>query len=213
MVDEDIEILKNRHRKKIIMEFIRAQNELDYEYVKSFLKHDTTRPDYHLSELVDAGLLERTIRRGFYKLSEKNVQTLRNKFNIITPICLVGGLAQVDLFVGVLKAYEEQYSISPKKYVIITSPEIHDQFNQLEKQKYKHIQVEIVELDYQSVLRENYLKVYEVAETQIKQAIHQFEVICEITGGTKPVSLALNNLSIIYSLRKSYYSGRKIIWI
>lgn len=210
---QSFEVLDNPTRKKIILEFIKAQNDkLEYSDIKELVDKDTSRPDYHLNLLVEGGLIKRTKGRGFYKLNEISIQPLRNHFNEPMPICLMGGLGEVSLYTNILKNFED-ISISPKKYILITSPERHDDFKKSDKDKYSKISTEIHEIDYQSILRENYPIVHDLLENLIKENIYEYEIICEITGGTKPVSTALFDLSMKYGLRKCYFSGRKIMWI
>jgi len=206
------EVLENPNRKKIMKEFIKTKQELNYEYFLNLLEDDTTRVDWHLARLVEAGFLRRTKRRGYYKLNEKKIQVLRNYFGEIVPICLIGGLGQLDLFSDVLIAMR-QLSVIPIKYILISSPEIKEAFKDFNKGEFQTVSTEFIELDYQSILRENYPEVYKCTEKAIKKEIKEHEIICELTGGTKTVSLALMDLSTKYHLKRCYYSGRKIIWL
>ncbi|MEE9378979.1 MAG: hypothetical protein V3V33_13185 [Candidatus Lokiarchaeia archaeon] len=214
MTTDKFEVLKNPNRERIIREFIDSNEALEFSFIKDLVSDPdgTSRPDYHLDELVKAGLLKRIKKRGFYKLNERNIQKLRIEFQKTVPVCLVGGLGIPTLFTDILAALEE-ISILPKKYIMITSPDYHEEFRRFEKGKYSEMKTIVHEFDYQSVLRENYNKVYTELEKIIKKEIYEFEIICEVTGGTKPVSIALLNLSNHYSLRRCYFSGRKIIWI
>ena len=92
MSSNSFELLENTNRKKIVKEFITTRRELNYEYLTNLLEDDTTRADWHLTKLVEAGFLKRTKQRGYYKLNEQNIQILRNYFSEIVPICLIGGL-------------------------------------------------------------------------------------------------------------------------
>ena len=116
------------------------------------------------------------------------------------------------MFSDVLSALEE-VSILVKKYILVTSPEISKDFKQFDKGKYSKIKIEVKELDYQSILRENYLEIHKTLKTLILKNLTNFEVMCELTGGTKPISLALRDLSEKYRLRRLYYSGKKILWL
>ncbi len=68
-------------------------------------------------------------------------------------------------------------------------------------------------LDYQSVLRENYFDVYDKCKSIIDEEKNSYEIVCELTGGTKPISIALMALAEEYNLLRIYYSGKKIISI
>ncbi len=215
MSSEIIEALQNPNRERIIREFIRTGDELEFSYIKQLVgdSEGTTRPDHHLDVLVKAGLLKRIKKRGFYKLNEINIQRLRNHYNTTVPICLIGGLGNdLSLFTDILFAFEK-ISIIPKKYILITSPEIYDKFKILERGKYASVKTKVYEFDFQSILRENIQTVYDEEEKILKKEIHKFEIICETTGGTKPVSNSLIKLSYKYGLRHSYFSGRKISWL
>ena len=207
------EILKNNTRKKIILEFFKTQKIMTYDYIKNIVKNDTSRPDYHLNLLVENNLIKRIKGRGNYKLNEIMIQNLRKAFNIIVPICLIGGLGkEISLFVDVIDALQ-QLSIIPKKYILATSPEIKEQFNSLKFNKDYQIEIIVHALEYQTILRENYTEIYELFEKIIKEQIYEFEIICELTGSTKPVSIALMVLGEQYRLQRIYFSGKKIMWI
>lgn len=212
---QDFEVLENRNRKKIVNEFIRKKTELEYSHISQLLSGEegTNRPDFHLDVLVKAGILKRLKKRGYYKLNEKVIQPLRGHFNERLPICLIGGLGiYLELVSEILMSLQE-FSLLPKKYIFITSPEIKDEFEKLDKSGFVNIDFEIFDYDYQEILRGEIEELYEILEKIIKKEIFSFEIICEITGGTKPVSLALNNLALEYGLNRSYYTGNRIIWL
>ena len=207
------EIFDNPSRSTIMQMFpLDKRQKIPYDDIKEQVKNLTSRPDYHLSLLVDYGLLRRAKGRGLYLLNEIAIQSLRKYFNETPPICLIGGLGDLSLFTDLLESFEK-ISITPQKYILFTSPEVNDTFKTIHKGRFARVEIEVHELDYQTVLRENYNTLYEELKKSINEESYNFEIICEITGGTKPVSVALMNLGSIYSLRKSYFSGRKIIWI
>jgi hypothetical protein len=130
----------------------------------------------------------------------------------VDNICLIGGLGLIELYVDILDSLEHEYAIIPKKYHLITSPEKHRDF------KDQELDLDVVnnsvhEYDYQTVLRENYKSVFETCKEIIEQEINNYEIVCELTGGTKPVSIALTVLAEHYKLPRIYYSGNKIIEI
>ena len=207
------EIFDNPSRSTIMQMFpLDKRQKIPYDDIKEKVKNLTSRPDYHLSLLVDYGLLRRAKGRGLYLLNEIAIQSLRKYFTETAPICLIGGLGDLSLFTDMLEAFEK-ISIIPQKYILFTSPEVNDTFKTIHKGRFARVETEVHEMDYQTVLRENYDNVYEELKKAINEEIYNFEIVCEITGGTKPVSVALMNLGSYYSLRKSYFSGRKIIWI
>ena len=203
------------NREEIILNFLRddSKKTQDYSSIRQMLisKNMSKRADHHLKKLIKVGLLEKE-ERGEYRLSPTAIQPLRNKYDRVNPICLIGGLGIPTLYTDILSALGE-ISIIPKKYVLVTSPDYNEEFRRYDKGKYEKLNVEIFEFDYQSVLRENYEKLYSELKKAIDKQIYDYEVICEITGGTKPVSVALLNISTEYGLRRCYFSGRKIIWI
>lgn len=206
---------EDKNREKIILMFLEDDSKEIYEFneISSYLinKKMSKRADHHLKRLVKDGMLEKT-ERGSYTLNAIARQPLRNYYKKTVPICLIGGLGIPTLFNDVLAAFEE-ISILPRKYVLFTSPDYHEEFRKLDKSKYEEVETVVREFDYQKVLRENYQQIYEELEKILKEEIKNYEIVCEITGGTKPVSIALLNLSTEYSLRRCYFSGRKIIWI
>lgn len=206
---------EDKNREKIILMFLEDDSKEIYEFneISSYLinKNMSKRADHHLKRLVKDGMLEKT-ERGSYTLNAIARQPLRNYYKKTVPICLIGGLGIPTLFNDVLAAFEE-ISILPRKYVLFTSPDYHEEFRKLDKSKYEEVETVVREFDYQKVLRENYQQIYEELEKIFKEEIKNYEIVCEITGGTKPVSIALLNLSTEYNLRRCYFSGRKIIWI
>jgi len=201
------------YRKAIIQMFpIDKFKKISYEDVKEHVKNITNRADYHLQKLVKYNILERAKGRGFYYLNEIAIQPMRKFLNQPVPICLIGGLGDLNLFSSILKAFE-QVSLVPKKYILFTSPEVHDNFKTFDKSKFSSIETEVCELDYKNILRENLEKVNKELDNRIKKQIYDYEIICEITGGTKPVSIGLMNLALKYGLRRCYFSGRKILWL
>lgn len=207
------EILDNKVRKKIILEFLKAKGVISYDKIKISVRNTTSRPDYHLNLLVENNLIIRTKGRGNYKLNKTMIQPLRKAFDIKVPICLIGGLGkEISLFVDIIDALQ-QLSIIPKKYILATSPEVKEQFNSLNFNKDYQIEPIVYQLDYQTVLRENYTEIYELFKKIIEEQIYEFEIICELTGSTKPMSIALMVLGEHYRLKRIYFSGKKIIWI
>ncbi|MBN1800383.1 MAG: helix-turn-helix transcriptional regulator [Candidatus Lokiarchaeota archaeon] len=206
------EALENPNRKKIMFYFLSERKALYYEQIKDHVRNDTSRPDFHLKKLVDAGLLKRIKKRGYYKINETSIQPLRSLFQEIVPICLIGGLGQLDLFTAVLAALED-ISILPKKYLLLTSPELSKDFKKFDKGKFKSVKTEVKAVNFQEILRENYPEVLSNLEDLIIENINEFEIICELTGGTKPVSLALRELSDKYGLKRMYFSGKKVLWL
>lgn len=206
---------EDKNREKIISMFLEDNSKEMYEYneISNYLVNQnmSKRADHHLKRLVKDKMLKKT-ERGSYALNELAIQPLRNYYNKVSPICLIGGLGIPTLFNDILAALEA-VSILPRKYILFTSPDYHEEFRRLEKGKYEDIETVVKEFSYQNVLKENYKQLYEEFETSIKEELLKYEVICEITGGTKPVSIALLNLSTKYNLRRCYFSGRKIIWI
>ena len=185
---------------------------LSYSTIDTQVKPLTDRADYHLKLLVRYNILKRGKGRGYYFLDEMAIQPMRDILKQPVPICLIGGLGDIDLFSSILDAFE-QISLAPKKYILLTSPEVHDSFKTSGRGKYTNIQIEVVELDYQKILRENLEQVITKLDGYIRKEIYDYEIICETTGGTKPVSIGLMNLSLKYGLRRCYFSGRKILWI
>lgn len=116
------------------------------------------------------------------------------------------------MYVDILDLLEIKFSIIPKKYHLITSPEFNQKFKSfnLDKDKVNNV---VHELDFQTILRENYIEIYNRCKSIIEQEKEDLEIICELTGGTKPVSIALTVLADEYDLLRIYYSGKKIILI
>ncbi len=211
-----LEILESPIRKKIIRAFLKAKSTVNYKYIKELVKDDTTRADYHLSELVDHNIIERTKGRGNYMLSKTKYTLLRKLYSSEkVPVLLMGGLGQIDLYETILNSLKS-ISIIPSKYFLITSKDIKPEFNK-EYKKYsaeiKKVKLELEVVDFQSVLRGNYPKLYEIFENKIKSEIYDYEIICELTGSTKPVSISLMMLAMRYNLQKIYYTGEKITWL
>lgn len=207
------EILENSTRRKILSEFFTSQKIVNYNDIKLLVNDDTSRPDYHLNLLVEHQLIKRTKGRGNYILNELMIQPLRNFFNIKAPICLLGGLGKIiSLYIDILDALRK-VSIIPAKYIIITSPEIKSEFKKIHTSNEYSVDTIIQTHDYQTILRESYSNLENYFEKIIKNEIFEFEIICELTGSTKPVSIALMKLAENYSLQRIYFSGKKLIWL
>ncbi|KKN25182.1 hypothetical protein LCGC14_0887420 [marine sediment metagenome] len=218
------EILENTSRVKIILEFFKSKETLNFDYIKNLVANDTNRPDYHLSLLVENGFIKRIKGRGNYRLNEVNLQPLRTKLinkNILekVPICLIGGLGIVELYRDILNVLITNHSITPQKYLLITSKEYKKKFDDFYKNlntntlKIAHF-FEIVQDDlFKEKFREDYYGIYEKFEQVIIENIYDYEIICEITGSTKLISIALMKLSEKYKLPKIYFSSEKIIWL
>ncbi len=127
-------------------------------------------------------------------------------------ICLIGGLGFVDLYVDILDSLEFDYGVVPEKYHLITSPERSREFKDKDLDSDKVYNV-IHEFDFQTVLRENYKQVYSLCKRLIENEKGNFDVVCELTGGTKPVSIALTVLGQEFELPRIYFSGERIIEI
>jgi len=119
---------------------------------------------------------------------------------------------ELSLYVDIIDALK-QISIIPNKYILITSPEIKKQFENLNSSEKTQMETVMYEYDYQKILREDYQKVHNVLKNLIQKEIYDFEIICELTGSTKPVSIALMALGEQYNLQRIYFSGKKLIWI
>ncbi len=127
-------------------------------------------------------------------------------------LCLIGGLGLIGLYVDILDSLELDYGVVPEKYHLITSPEKHREFkdNDLDSDKVYNV---VHELDFQTVLRENYEQVYTQCKRLIEKEKDNFNIVCELTGGTKPVSIALTVLGQEFDLPRIYFSGERIIEI
>ena len=206
---------EDKNREKIILLFLDDLSKERYEFneISHYLisQNMSKRADHHLKRLVKDEILKKT-ERGSYALNELAIQPLRNYYKKIVPICLIGGLGIPSLFIHILAAFEE-ISVVPRKYVLFTSPDYHEEFRKLNRGKYEKVETFVKEFSYQDVLRENYSIIYDELEKSVVEEIKKFEIVCEITGGTKMVSIALLNLSTKYNLRRCYFSGRKILWI
>jgi hypothetical protein len=165
---------------------------------------------------VEGGLLERTKGRGNYELNKEMIQPLRKQYETLVPICLIGGLEDISLYTDILDGLKE-VSILPKEYIILTSTEIKSEFKKFvsdEKIQQKYDVNAIFHLfDYEKELKGDMIEIKKQAEKIIQEKIFNFEIICDLTGGTKLVTIALSNLSEKYNLRTIYFTGEKIKWL
>lgn len=208
----EFEVLDNPVREKIIKEFFKEKEILNYKHIKELVEQDTTRPDYHLNILVESDFLERTKGRGNYELNKEMIQPLRKKYNQMVPICIIGGLGLVSLFEELIEQLKE-ISILPKKYIILTSEKIKKEFEEEKLDEVSEVEIGMELFDYKEVLRGDYERIYTEAKKLIEQELFKYEVICELTGGTKLVTIALNELADNYHLRKIYYNSETIKWL
>ncbi len=210
------EVLENPVRNTIIRKFLEVQGVINYKEIKQLVGKDTSRPDYHLNILVESNLLERTKGRGNYELNKQMIQPLRKKYETLVPICLIGGLGEVSLYGDILDGLRE-VSILPKKYILLTSPKIKKEFEKEAteknlKQKY-NVNFTFQLFDYETELKGDMVKIKDQAEQLIQDHIFNFEIICDLTGGTKLVTIALSNLAERYNLRTIYFTGEQIKWL
>ncbi len=210
------EVLENPVRDTIIRKFLEEQDVINYKEIKELVGKDTSRPDYHLNILVEGGLLERTKGRGNYELNKRMIQPLRKKYETLVPICLIGGIGDISLYRDILEGLKD-VSILPKKYILLTSPQIKQDFenaaNETDlKQKYD-VDTEFQLFDYEMELKGDMVKIKDKAEQVIQEHIFDFEIICDLTGGTKLVTIALSNLAEKYNLRTIYFTGEQIKWL
>lgn len=208
------EVLEFPVREKIIKEFLRKKDILKFKYIKEFVNH--SRPDYHLDKLVESKLLEHP-EWGIYRLNLENIQSLREKYKIKTPICLIGGLGEnLDLYSDILDKLKS-ISIIPRKYIILTSPKINKKFEEKSfkedfKKKYD-VETELHLFKFEEELKSDLDKIQEVSENLIRDHIYDFEIITELTGGTKLITMALFILADKYNLDKIYFNGKEIKWL
>ena len=125
---------------------------------------------------------------------------------------LLGGLGkEVTLYVDLLDALK-YHGYEPLKIIYITSPEVKKKvFESYGEDKLKN--AEFVVFPYTDVLRENIEILLETSRNIVEKYVHQYEPLIDLTGGTKPTSLALLKTAQEYNLKALYFSGRKIIWI
>jgi len=212
----EFEILDNPTRKKIILEFFGHEKIITYNYIKDLVNDETTRPDYHLTLLVEDNLIKRVKGRGNYQINETMIQPLRKilieeKLIEKVPICLIGGLGEIDLPFKILDELNK-YSLVPKKYFLLTSPNINRTFDVDKLKENYQLEPIIHLLDYETELKEDYDLILKICEDDIITVIHNYELICDLTGGTKLVTLGLVELADKYHLQKFYYSGQKLKW-
>ena len=98
------------------------------------------------------------------------------------------------------------------KIIYITSPEVRDEVIK-SYGKDKTANTEFIVFPYVEVLRENIEVLLEASKNLVEKHIYRFEPLIDLTGGTKPTSLALLKVAQEYNLKALYFSSRKIIWI
>ena len=207
-----METLLTHEARKQVIQLLLDRKRAEYSEIVSLVGMQTTRPDYHLSLLVKEGILHRE-ERGTYTINPRAISSLRQKFNIVVPIVLVGGLGtEITLYADILDALAQQ-SILPRKYVLLTSPEIGIQFNKTYPEEKRDIETQLIQLEYPRILRGNLSLLREKLTEIVEELLGRNNLICELTGGTKPVTIALLEISHNYNLRKMYFSGKKILWL
>lgn len=207
-----METLLTEEARKRLIQVLLDRKRAEYPELAKAVKEYTSRPDHHLSVLVKAKLLRRE-GRGTYTINPMALSGLRQQFNIVVPVALIGGLGkELTLYADILDALAKQ-SILPRKYVLITSPEIGEEFENTYPKEQRTIETDVIKLDYTTVLRENLPLIREKFEKLFEALIVENELICELTGGTKPVTITLLELAHRNNLRKFYFSGRRILWL
>ncbi len=208
------EVLENPVRDTIIRKFLEKKEIINYKEIKALVGEDTSRPDYHLNILVESGFVERTKGRGNYELNKQKIQLLRKRYEILVPICLIGGLGDVSLYANILDSLRE-VSIIPKEYFLLTSLKVKNKFrksfSENNIQKKYDVKESFQIFNYETELKGDIIEIKDQAEKIIQKKIIEYEVICELTGGTKLATIALSNLSEKYNLRK--ITGDQIKWL
>lgn len=202
-------IMENKTRREIL-EILAEKGLVEFAELAATIK-TSQRVDYHLSFLQSQGIVERE-SRGIYRLNPRYVTMVRSKLKVSRPHMLIGGLGkEITLYVDLLDALK-YHGYEPSKIIYITSPEVRDEVIK-SYGKDKTANTEFIVFPYVEVLRENIEVLLEASKNLVEKHIYRFEPLIDLTGGTKPTSLALLKVAQEYNLKALYFSSRKIIWI
>lgn len=205
-----ISALESPIRQQIIHTMLTKGGIITYDQAKKDIKTIEGRLDYHLTHLVTENLLER-VKRGTYRIAPSNIQILREHFDIISPIALIGGLGQNYSLLTDLSQALREVSIVPLFRVIITSPEIAQDIRN--DSLINQSQLEIISLDYQTILRGNPLKIESYIDEWFLENYLKYSIVVDLTGGTKPATIALHDLAKKYRWKVVYFSSQDLIWL
>ncbi|MFX0174079.1 MAG: hypothetical protein ACFE9L_19510 [Candidatus Hodarchaeota archaeon] len=209
-ISTDLSVLESPIRKKIIQRILAQGGEISYQQAVQAFGNIGGRLDYQFSVLVSDGLLERAVR-GKYRISPSCIQELRNLFGIVSPIALIGGIGKDLSLLTDLSQALHKMSIVPSHRVVITSPEIAQHLREDTLIDQTHL--EIIVFGFQDILREKPREIKAAIQEWVFSHYLEYTIIADLTGGTKPVTIALFDLGRQYRWQLIYYSSRQLIWL
>ncbi len=200
------ELVKSRAR-KVILSFLCGREKAEFSEIIGRVKV-SRRVDYHVRFLIREGVIEK-IERGVYRVKPGLLSIVRHVLDIKMPLLLIGGLGEEVTLYKDLRDALEVHGYKPDKVLYVTSPEVREKFFKV----YGEVGVNFIVQPYKEVLRENLDKLIEITGRAVEENIFNHEILVDLTGGTKPLTIALLRQAVNYNLKALYFSGRKIIWI
>lgn len=220
-VSEIDEVIDGVEARRVILEMLlngpKSGVELRHGLAVRFNKTVTEISDAvlytNLQVLESVGLIRRcrSLDNWKTKLAEivpEKIQIVRKYFEVSVPVVCVGGLEDPEHLIDVRTVLERE--LKPSKYIYLVREDLKNRFSGVSEK----ITFEVFKQD---VWEEGFEELYSRVKRIVEQEIADFEVVFDMTNGSRVCILALSKLSWEYNLRCFYIqkkggSGR-FIWI
>ncbi len=198
------EILKNPTKRKIV-EYLCLKGKGDFAEITRSIP-TSKRVDYHVRFLFLERVLEK-LGRGTYTVNTTILCMVRSILAIQKPLMIVGGIKdEMEYNLDVYSSLEP-YGYKPDKITYFAPSETRKKLTGKIKKgvEFKTYPEEVLKNDLRKVSRE--------VEEFILENLQNYELLIDLTSGTKPVIISLLQDSIKYNLKALYFSGRRVDWV
>ncbi len=159
-----------------------------------------TTLDFHLRVLKKENIVEAT-EKG-YRLRPERVQYFRDKFGIRVDVTLIAAASE-EKDLDMAKEVAAKANITPKGFVYLVSPE------RVEKLKRIVEEMGAILLTVNSDPEKAFLEI----ERLVVEGIYVKEFVIDLSGTSKPLTIALMKLGEKYGLKRLYMKNGKVIFI
>jgi len=159
-----------------------------------------TTLDFHLRVLKKENIVEAT-EKG-YRLRPERVQYFRDKFGIRVDVTLIAAASE-EKDLDMAKEVAAKANITPKDFVYLVSPE------RVEKLKRIIEEMGAILLTVNSDPEKAFLEI----ERLVVEGIYVKEFVIDLSGSSKPLTIALMKLGEKYGLKRLYMKNGKVIFI
>ena len=171
---------------------------------------------FNLQALEGAGLIRRSRGRNnwkakFAEIVPEKIQLVRKYFGITVPIVCMGGLDDPEHVRGVRRVFRNDTNLTPLKYIFVISNNF--------KRKIAGIPKDTVFEEFEeNILEEDFEEVYRKIRSIVEREITNYEVVLDLTCGSRVCVLSLFKIAWEFGLRCFYVqrwgeNERRVIWI